>query len=106
MAFPKRALEAYERAIVLDPDDAESLYWAGAFHSDYGDLVQAQTRLERALELAQAGHQAWCKYCALNGLGDIKRLRGDLRGALDSYRDGLVQFSRWQQLPTAKRAVT
>jgi tetratricopeptide (TPR) repeat protein len=29
LADPKRALEAYEKALALDPDDSESLYWAG-----------------------------------------------------------------------------
>jgi tetratricopeptide (TPR) repeat protein len=36
---PKRALEAYEKALTLDPDDIESLYWAGAIQIDYGDLI-------------------------------------------------------------------
>jgi tetratricopeptide (TPR) repeat protein len=29
IADPKRALEAYEKAVELDPDDLDSLYWAG-----------------------------------------------------------------------------
>jgi tetratricopeptide (TPR) repeat protein len=94
LADPKRALEAYEKAIELDPDDAGSLYWAGAFQIDYGHLAQAQTRLERALKLAETGDQAWCKFCALNSLGDIKQQRGDLTGALKSYQDGLAFAER------------
>jgi tetratricopeptide (TPR) repeat protein len=94
LADPKRALEAYEKAVALDPDDAESLYWAGAFQIDYGHLAQAQTRLERALKLAEAGEQAWCKFCALNSLGDIKQQRGDLTGALKSYQDDLAIAER------------
>jgi tetratricopeptide (TPR) repeat protein len=38
LADPKRALEAYEKAAALDPDDMESLFWAGAILIDYGDL--------------------------------------------------------------------
>ena len=30
LADPKRALEAYEKAVALDPDDIQSLYWTGA----------------------------------------------------------------------------
>jgi len=29
---PKRALDAYEKAVELDPDDVESLYWIGYLH--------------------------------------------------------------------------
>ena len=29
LADPKRALEAYEKAVALDPDDLDSLLWAG-----------------------------------------------------------------------------
>src|SRR4029450_1038796 len=54
LADPKRALEAYEKALALDPDDIESLFWAGWIWRDYGDLNKAQTRLERAQELSGA----------------------------------------------------
>src|SRR6202040_162499 len=54
LADPKRALEAYERTAELDPDDLESLYWAGWIEIDHGDLNKAQARLERVLTLAKA----------------------------------------------------
>ena len=53
-ATPKRALEAYERALTLDPDDMDSLLWVGFIQIDHGDLGEAQTRLERALTLARS----------------------------------------------------
>ena len=37
LADPKRALEAYEKAIALDPDDLKSLYRAGVIQIDFGD---------------------------------------------------------------------
>ena len=49
LADPKSALEAYEKALALSPDDIESLYWTGAILVDYGDLNKAQKRLERVL---------------------------------------------------------
>ena len=39
---PKQALEAYEKALALDPDDLESLIWAGWIQIDHGDLKEAQ----------------------------------------------------------------
>jgi tetratricopeptide (TPR) repeat protein len=94
LADPKRALEAYEEAIALDPDDIESLYWAGAIQIDYGDLNKAQTRLARVQELAKADDQSFYKYAALGMLGDIKQQRGDLGGALQSYQGTIPIISR------------
>jgi tetratricopeptide (TPR) repeat protein len=95
LAVPKRALEAYEKALALDPDDSESLYWAGYILIDYGDLNKAQTRLERVQKLAQSGDQAFYKYAATGTLGDAmeRRLRGarldaDVVIAVISGRDG------------------
>ena len=33
--------------------------------------------------------QAWCEYCALNSLGDIKKTRGNLNGALKLFQESL-----------------
>ena len=56
----------------------------------YGGLNEAQARLERVLTLAKADDQAYYHYWALLGLGDIKKQRGDVTGALKSYDDGLA----------------
>ncbi len=50
---PKRALEAYEKALALDPDDIESLFQAGWIWKDYGDLGKAQERFEQVLRLTE-----------------------------------------------------
>ena len=94
LANPKRALEAYEKALALDPDDIQSLYWTGYILVDYGDLNKAQARLERVQELAQSGMQEAYRYAALGTLGDIKQRRGDLDGALQSYRGTIPIISR------------
>jgi tetratricopeptide (TPR) repeat protein len=80
LADPKRALEAYEKAVALDPDDLESLVWIGEIQIDHGDLNEAQTRLERVLTLAKTDDQ----------VGDVQVAQGDLAGALKSYRDGFA----------------
>ena len=64
---PKRALEAYEKALALDPDDLESLLWAGWIEIDHGDLNQAQSRFERVLDAGEGGRS------------DILQILGDSR---------------------------
>ena len=86
---PKRALEAYEKALTLDPDDMDSLLWVGFIQIDHGDLGEAQTRLERALTLARSSDQKFYGSWALTGIGDVQAAQGDLAGALKSYRDSL-----------------
>jgi tetratricopeptide (TPR) repeat protein len=88
LADPKRALEAYEKAVALDPDDLVSSLGAGWIEVNYGDLNKAQIRLERVLTLAKTDAQA--SYWALIGIGDIKEQRGDLAGALKSYNGSLA----------------
>jgi tetratricopeptide (TPR) repeat protein len=94
LADPKRALEAYEKAVALDHDDLESLYWGGGILIDHGDLNEAEARLQRVLTLVKTDDQAFYKYWAMIGLGDIERKRGDLAGALKSYNDSLAIADR------------
>ena len=91
---PKRALEAYERALTLDPDDMDSLLWVGFIQIDHGDLGEAQTRLERALTLARSSDQKLYKSSALTGIGGIRQKKGDLAGALQSYNDSVAISDR------------
>jgi tetratricopeptide (TPR) repeat protein len=94
LAGPKRALEAYEKAVAFDPDDIESLFWAGYLQIEYGNLAHAQTRLERVQKLAQSDDQTFYKYAAAGSLGDVKQRRGDITGALQSYRDTIPIIDR------------
>jgi tetratricopeptide (TPR) repeat protein len=94
LADPKRALEAYEKALELNPNDVVSLVGIGGIRIYYGDLNEAQARLERALTLAKTDDQEVYKFCALLCLGDIKQRRGPLADALKSYQDGLATAER------------
>jgi hypothetical protein len=48
-------------------------------------------KLTRAtIQVKPAGTQKYWEYWALIGLGDINQRRGDLKGALKSYNDGLA----------------
>ena len=91
---PKSALEAYEKAVSLDPDDIESLLGAGMIEIDHGDLSKAQTRLERVLSMAQNSNQPNYEQWARIGLGEIRQKRGALPDALKSYRDSLAIAER------------
>jgi tetratricopeptide (TPR) repeat protein len=84
---PTKALLAYAKAAEYDPDDVESLYWAGTLEIDHGELSSAETRLKRVLALTP--DQDWRHYWAQVGLGDIAIQRGNLPAALQSYRDSL-----------------
>lgn len=53
LADPKRALEAYEKALALDPDDMESLLGAGEIQNDYGDLSAALKSYKDSLAIRE-----------------------------------------------------
>ena len=89
---PKAAYEAYVKALEHDPDDLESLYWAGYFQIERGDLRAAAEKLSRVLKLVSedAAGQTFYRFWALTGLGDVFVAQGNLPDALKSFRDGLV----------------
>jgi tetratricopeptide (TPR) repeat protein len=87
---PKRALEAYMKAVELDPDDVESLLWVASLEKDRGNLSDAEMHYRRVLALATTDDRAWAKYWAQVGFGDIRLDRGNLPDALKSYCDGLA----------------
>src|SRR4051794_5305944 len=92
---PKAALDAYSKAIELDPNDAESLFWAGWIEVDRGDLGKAEEKLNRTLRLT--GPQDKFQHWVILRLGDIHKERGDLTRALASYRDSLAIAARLAQ---------
>jgi tetratricopeptide (TPR) repeat protein len=90
---PRKALDAYEKAVELDPDDVESVLWSGMIRVIRGDLEGAQTRFYRVLSLANANDSPY-HYWARLSLGQIRAERGDVGGALKSYRDSLALVER------------
>jgi tetratricopeptide (TPR) repeat protein len=91
---PKRALDAYQKAVELYPDDIESLLWVAQLEEDRGDVADAEMHYGRALALATTDDRSWAKYSALLGIGDTRRDRGNLPEALKSYRDALAIADR------------
>jgi tetratricopeptide (TPR) repeat protein len=82
LADPKRALEAYAKAIEFDPDDRESLYWHGWISLTAGHLADAEQSLERLLKLATVTGDQRGIYRANLRLGELAMQRGDLATAL------------------------
>ena len=87
LSDPRRALEAYTKALELDGDDLESLVFAGEIETQRGSLGDAERHYRHALTLAKDDGQAWYAYWATLGLGDIALQRGRLDDARTSYQD-------------------
>ena len=87
---PKQALDAYRKTIELDPDDTESLLWAGWIESERGELNDAERRFRRVLALTQGNEAGWLRSWALTGIGDVLVAQGNLPEALKTYRDSLA----------------
>ena len=91
LSNPKRAREAYAKAAVLDPDNAEALYWNGRLQFEARNLDASEQAYKRLLTVKE-NKGAACEHCwALYGLGDVAEKRGQSKQALKYYRDGLVK---------------
>ena len=77
----RAALDDYERAIELDPDDPRAHHWLALLYSDSGHLDRAERAIGEALRLEpeNANAQGW--------RGDLLAARGQWAGALEVARD-------------------
>ncbi len=91
-ADPKRALDAYQKAAELDPDDMESIFLVGWTQLQRGNLEEADARFRRVLLATKTDN--WANYWARIGFGNIRIARGNLPEALKSFRDGLAIANR------------
>jgi tetratricopeptide (TPR) repeat protein len=82
---PKRALDAYAKAVEFDSEDKESLLWLAWLSLDRGALGDAELNFRRVLALANGAGDAWYSSWARRGLGDIRAQRGDLATARREY---------------------
>src|SRR5216684_233628 len=95
LADPKRALDAYQKAAELDPDDMQSIFWVGWMQLQRGNLQEADARFRRVLLATKTDDRV--NYWARIGLGDIGIARGNLAEALKTFRDGLGIAERLAQ---------
>jgi tetratricopeptide (TPR) repeat protein len=80
---PKKALEAYAKAVELNPDDRESLYWHGWLSLLAGQLPIAEQSLERLLKIAAAAQDRRGIYRANLRLGELAKERGSVAAGLE-----------------------
>ena len=90
LAYPLnagKALAAYRAAADLDPSDFWTHIFVARLALVTGTLDQSLAAANAALGATSGERQ---KSVALNELGDARRARNDLSGALDAYEEGLV----------------
>lgn len=78
-----RAIEAYQRALAMDPGMVDAMNAMGAAYAESGDLVLAREQFEAALKL-----QAESVY-TYNNLGFVNYLAGDYPAAVAAYKQAL-----------------
>ena len=89
-ADPKKALDAYQKALEFDPDDAESLLRVGDLQIDRGYLDEAEGGSNTSSRWRRrASHTTPTGRNSV--LGDIREQRGDFAGALAAYQEKLRQ---------------
>jgi tetratricopeptide (TPR) repeat protein len=90
MGDPKRALDAYAKAVEFDNEDKESLLWLAWLSFERGALNEAEQNYRRVLLLVDGDDEAWFSLSARIGIGDVQGAQGDLAAALTSYRASLA----------------
>ena len=85
LADPRRAREAYARAVELDPDDREALYWSGYLRLLAGDASLAEQDLRKLLQISLQAADERGVYRAHLRLGDILVGRDNASGAREQF---------------------
>lgn len=78
-----RAIEAYQRALVMDPGMVDAMNAMGAAHAESGNLALAREQFEAALRLQPESVYTY------NNLGFVNYLAGDYPAAVAAYRQAL-----------------
>ena len=86
------AIDAYRRATVLDPDNAEAWIGLGAALIRIGKLAEADTVLRRVVALGQDANDPVVQAMGLGNLAVIYTSRGDLAQAEDMLLEELALF--------------
>jgi tetratricopeptide (TPR) repeat protein len=84
-----RAIEDFDKVLVIEPDNVEALVSRGDAFGQLGDLGRAMADLDRAVTLAPG------KPTALLARGQIESRRGDLAGAARDYEAALKLDPRY-----------
>ena len=107
---PKRAREAYGKALEYDGDDLEALYWYGYLNFLAGDLGTAQGTIARLLETATARGDQRGIYRAHLVQGQVMQHRGSLPSAFEhlgkSRRIALAESATAKDDPEWQRDIS
>lgn len=79
------AVSHFERAVVLDPEDADYHFWLGVTYGELGDVKSEEMSYERALRLN--GHHLQARLY----LGHVRLRNGNLRQAIEAYDAVLIE---------------
>ena len=89
-----KAIEAYEKAIELDPDDTWSWILLGRLYKRAGSLADAEQAFQKAREVAERAGSEHDVMIAIGNLGDVYADKGDLAGAMAAYEVGVAITKR------------
>ena len=97
---PKRAREAYAKALQFDPADTDALYWHGWLSLLAGHLSVAEKELNRLLDISKQNDDSKGIYRAHLRLGELDRDRGNLDAALkDQTAANRIASARAESAP-------
>jgi tetratricopeptide (TPR) repeat protein len=97
VADPASARDAYARALMLDPDDAVSMFQDGWFEKETGNLAAADGLYRRFLALKQSSTDSEQTVWARIGLGEIAQAGAKPDAALEFYRAAQTVADRLAQ---------
>ncbi len=97
VADPESARDAYARALMLDPDDAVSMFQDGWFEKETGNLAAADGLYRRFLALKQSSVDSEQTVWARIGLGEIAQAGAKPDAALEFYRAAQTVADRLAQ---------
>ena len=96
LSDPKRAREVYAKAVALDPDDVEALYFNGWLQFRAGNLDASEQAYKRVLTLMRdetGDSYEWDLWAQID-LGEIELARNNQTAALEMYRKAQSEADR------------
>ncbi|MGR0480550.1 MAG: tetratricopeptide repeat protein [Candidatus Electronema sp. V4] len=90
MSDTKAALAAYQKAVQLDPNDADGWNQLASLLLRTGELTQAEEAYRKVLALAEAHQNKQEQAMAFGNLGLVYRTRGELDKAEEMHRKALA----------------
>ncbi|WP_159462981.1 toll/interleukin-1 receptor domain-containing protein, partial [Caballeronia telluris] len=84
-----KAVSFYRKALVIEPEQAETLRLLGNALIRLGDLSGAEEALSQSLNVSTVEGDSWAEMAAHIGLGDVFQAKGDLRAANGAFRAAL-----------------